>query len=311
MVVGGLSRGILGIICTLIGYSVVLLFTWPALEALVAQHESRAGVQHNIGVYNCTWAAASAFAYFTGGKLYDMWGRGAVFWLPAAMFAGQFLMVQWLAREAARAPAPRIEADDSRGPRPDPAALRQRVSPRGFLILAWLANPFSFMAVDTIYPVIPSLARKLELSPTQAGVFCSIWMFGRLAAFVACWRWTHWQYRFRWLLGSYLALVGGFMLMVLSGSLWLVVAAQVFFGLATGLIYYSSLFYSMDVGDTKGEHGGLHEAALGAGIFAGPAVGAASLQFVPSVPNIGVLAVSGLLLAGLAALLGIWNAQRK
>ena len=71
-------------------------------------------------------------------------------------------------------------------------------------------------------------------------------------------------------------------------------------------MYHSSLFYSMDVGDTKGEHGGLHEAAIGLGNFAGPAVGAASLYFLPHYANAGALAVSGLLTLGLAALTGIW-----
>src|SRR5215831_17571479 len=93
--------------------------------------------------------------------------------------------------------------------------------------------------------------------------------------------------------------------MLLAGELWLVVLAQVFFGFATGLIYYSSLFYSMDVGgETQGEHGGLHEAAIGAGVFAGPAVGAAALQFIPGSANAGVMAVSALLLCGLGGLIG-------
>jgi hypothetical protein len=75
------------------------------------------------------------------------------------------------------------------------------------------------------------------------------------------------------------------------------------------VIYYSSLFYSMDVGETKGEHGGLHEAAIGAGIFAGPAVGAASLQFLNGYPNAGAYAVSGLLVCGLGGL--VWLRARR
>jgi MFS family permease len=85
------------------------------------------------------------------------------------------------------------------------------------------------------------------------------------------------------------------------------VLAQLVFGVAAGLIYYSSLFYSMDLGDTKGEHGGIHEAAIGVGNFAGPAVGAAALYFLPEYANSGVLAVSGLLLLGLGGLLTIWR----
>src|SRR5262245_990263 len=41
-------------VMTLVGvYSVILLFTWPALEALVSERETQAGTQRMIGVYNC------------------------------------------------------------------------------------------------------------------------------------------------------------------------------------------------------------------------------------------------------------------
>lgn len=64
----------------------------------------------------------------------------------------------------------------------------------------------------------------------------------------------------------------------------------------------------MDIGDTKGEHGGFHEAAIGVGIFGGPAVGAASLLGFPHLPNMNAWTVSALLLAGLVWL-GILRAR--
>jgi predicted MFS family arabinose efflux permease len=101
-------------------------------------------------------------------------------------------------------------------------------------------------------------------------------------------------------------LIGSFMLLLLANELWLVVLAQIFFGFAAGLIYYSSLFYSMDVGgETQGEHGGLHEAAIGIGICVGPAVGAAALQWFPAHSSNGVFAVSILLLCGLGGLIAL------
>jgi hypothetical protein len=93
----------------------------------------------------------------------------------------------------------------------------------------------------------------------------------------------------------------------MAPNLVVLVLAQLVFGVVVGLIYYSSLFYSMDLGDTKGEHGGIHEAAIGLGNFAGPAVGAASLHYLPAYNNSGTLAVSGLLLLGLGGLLTIWR----
>src|SRR6185503_259009 len=118
----------------------------------------------------------------------------------------------------------------------------------------------------------------------------------------ALWRWHGWHYHFYWLAVAYAAMVLSFVALLLAPNLGVIVVAQVIFGLAVGLIYYSSLFYSMDVGHTKGEHGGFHEALIGAGLFGGPAIGAAALQFLPATPNAGVWAVGGVLGIGGVAL---------
>jgi len=73
-------------------------------------------------------------------------------------------------------------------------------------------------------------------------------------------------------------------------------------GWTFGLIYYSSLFYSMDVGETKGEHAGIHEAVIGAGNCCGPAIAAAALLLFPAHPSSGTLAVCLLLICGLGGL---------
>ena len=99
------------------------------------------------------------------------------------------------------------------------------------------------------------------------------------------------------------------MAILLAHELWIVIVAQVFFGFATGLIYYSSLFYSMDVGEASSEHSGWHEAFIGMGIFAGPAVGALALQLAPENPNAGTWAVTALLVCGLVGL--VWLRLRR
>jgi predicted MFS family arabinose efflux permease len=305
---GGLTNSVLSILFVVAAYTIVLLFTWPALEALVSENESQAGVQHMVGIYNCTWATAAAVAYFTGGPLYDWLGRGAIFWIPGGIFLLQFLVVLWVSRQLPKIPVPHTLRPPEVHP-PEPAAFRQPVSPETFLKMAWLANPFAYVAINTVFAVMPGIAARLGLSPTQVGLFCSVWLFARLAVFVLLWRWTGWHYRFRWLLAAFLMLIGGFLLLSLAPKLWTIVLAQLFFGFATGLIYYSSLFYSMDVGKATAEHGGLHEAAIGIGIFAGPAVGAAALQFLPEKQGVGIVAVGVLLFCGLLAL--IWLRLKK
>lgn len=285
-------------------------FTWPALEALVSEGETPAGIQRMVGIYNVTWAGTGALAYFSGGAMLDKWGLQSLFFIPIAIQLGQLGLVLWLEKQAHRAALPAPVADPTSNP--DEGLHRPPIAKaRTFLRMAWLANPFAYIAINTLVAVIPGVAKKLELSTMLAGFYCSIWCFSRLAAFFALWFWTRWHYRFRWLLSAYLVLIAGFVTVALTPNLVLLVIAQLFFGAAIGLIYYSSLFYSMDVGETKGEHGGFHEAAIGFGNFAGPAVGATSLYFLPNVAHSGVLAVSGLLLLGFGALLAIWRKQKS
>ncbi len=303
MVIAGSLYSIPGILCALVGYTITLLFTWPALEALVSENETQTGVQHYVGIYNCTWASAAALAYFSGGKLYDALGHAAVFWVPAGIFALQFFVVLALTRIAAKT-AVATRAEPVKPPHPEETAFHQKVPPQAFLKMAWLANPFAYVALNTVTAVMPGIAHKLELSPTQTGLFCSVWLFSRFGTFALLWQWKRWHYKFRWLVAAFVMLIAGFMAVLLGSQLWLVVLAQVFLGFGAGLIYYSSLFYSMDVGgETQGEHGGLHEAAIGAGICAGPALGAATLQFLPVHSNNGVFAVGFLLLIGLGGLI--------
>ena len=102
---------------------------------------------------------------------------------------------------------------------------------------------------------------------------------------------------------AFALLIVSFAAILVAPNLAVVLIAQIFFGVAIGLIYYSSLFYALDASDTKSEHGGIHEAAIGAGNCLCPAIGAAALWLAPDSASIGAWAVSGLLTAGLGGLL--------
>ena len=281
-----------------------MCFTWPTLEALVSEGETRVGVQRMVGIYNMMWAGTAAVAYFSGGAMLEKFGPKSLFYVPVAIQTTQLGLTLWLESQARRAAPTALTRSSSTIPEshPHPAARTKM-----FLRLAWLANPFAYVAINTLIAVMPGVAKRLDLSTMAAGFCCSVWCFARLGSFFVLWRWNGWHYRFRWLLTAYVMLIITFTAVLMAPNLVMIVLAQIIFGSVAGLIYYSSLFYSMDLGDTKGEHGGIHEAAIGLGNFAGPAVGAASLYFIPQYANTGALAVSALLLLGLGGLLAIWH----
>jgi predicted MFS family arabinose efflux permease len=143
------------------------------------------------------------------------------------------------------------------------------------------------------------LPKYQHLNPTQAGLFCSIWFFVRLCTFIVLWKWNGWHYRFFWLFKAFILLIAGFLILLISNNLFILLFAQIIFGWAVGLIYYSSLYYAMHVGEAAASHGGLHEAAIGAGIFLGPAIGSSTLFLFPQYPNIAIYAIAALLLVAL------------
>ncbi len=274
---------------------------WPALEALVTDGCVGNGRARIVGIYSVVWATCSALSYFFGGALFDRLGSLSIYWLPPFFHVVQLIIVwraarNWRAAEQGTTEEPLTGAPDPREGQP---------SPRVFQKLAWIANPFACVAAFTLLALIPALSARLGLSVTEAGAFGSIWFFARLTAFAALWKWQGWHYRFGWLLAAYLLLMAGFFVTLTSGSLMWLAAGQIVFGLAVGMLYYSSLFYSMDVGESRAEQGGIHEAMMGAGNLIGPGVGALGLTVAPQFPNAGVWTVSGLLSVGLALLLAI------
>ena len=309
LTLGLVIPGVTGVLIALVAWTVPLCLIWPALETLATEGEDFAGTARAVGIYNVVWSAANAVAFCMGGWMWETFGERGLYGIPLALMLAQLAFTLWLQHHAKHQPATTPKSRAVEPHHPEAAAFRSKVPPRRFLQMAWLANPFGYVAISTVSAVIPHLAERFHLTPTQSGLFCSLWFYARLASFIMLWQWTGWHYRFRWLVMAFVALLASFATLLLARELWLVVVAQLALGLSVGLLYYSSLFYSMDAGDAKGEHGGLHEAAIGAGICGGPLIGATALSFAPSSANVGVYAVTALLLAGFGSL--IWLRLRK
>src|SRR6266550_6177393 len=227
LMVGGQLDSPGGHVAVMLVAVIGMCFTWPTLEALVSEDETPAGLQHMIGIYNIVWAGTGALAYFIGGAMLDTLGLKSLFYVPAAVFALQLGFTMWLELEAKK-PSPSRRAagfpltrpsdtlSPSDGERDGVRGLLTELNPRpmtrakAYLRMAWLTNPFAYIAINTLIAVMPGVAQRLGLSTTLAGFCCSIWCFGRLGAFFGLWFWSGWHYRFRWLLASYLALVATF-----------------------------------------------------------------------------------------------------
>jgi MFS family permease len=303
----GYTNGLMYTQCLLlVAWGIGTSFTWPTLQALLSR-EAPGELPRAVGIYNLLWAVGGAIAQFTGGALLDHFGGEALFWLPVGMNLVQMVITRRLHRLSDTAktvqpanPAPVQTAATI------PDAPRSTAKANAFLRLALAANPFCYIAIYGLVPITPQLSERLGLTTTKsggsqltyAGIVFSVWLWSRLAAFYWFSHWSGWHYRFRWLVAAYLAMIASFVAMLLSPNLPILIAAQLIFGLAVGLIYSSSLYYSMDVGASKSKRGGIHEAVIGFGIGAGPAIGYGALRGFPTQPSAIAWSIGGALAAG-------------
>ncbi len=215
-----------GHILAAIVVSIGMCATWPTLEALVSESTTPDGVPRVVGIYNITWAVANAVAFFIGGTLIEQFGFKVIFFAPIGIVLVQLLLTFWM-EACAKENSPIAESKNFFAPALDP----NRPSPakaKIFLRMAWLANPFAYIAINTLIAVVPGIAAKFHLSPMLAGFVCSLWCFVRLGTFILLWRWTDWHYRFRWLGGAFALLILSFAAILLSPNLAVLIGAQIF-----------------------------------------------------------------------------------
>jgi MFS family permease len=294
-----------GALWAVLGFVIVanigMCFTWPSLESLMSEGETRERLRSLVGIYNFTWAAASGLAYATSGAMQTSFGPRSMFFAPVVLLSLEMIFSLWLEKQVNNQPPAPCNASSLQTP---PAAEHRHspVPPATFLKMAWIANPMAYLAINTIIATVPTLVLHFQLTETLAVVVCSVWLFTRAGAFLLLWFWSGWHYRFRFLAGAFAAMIVSFGAMLLAANLWMLVISQAVLGFSFALMYYSALFYSMDVGETKGEHSGIHEAVIGVGNCSGPGIAAAALVLFPAHPAGGTLAVCLLLVCALAAL---------
>ena len=137
---------------------------------------------------------------------------------------------------------------------------------RGFLL------PLTLWILAAILPIIFS---RLSVSVSLASPLSSVIDVMRAAMFLICQFWTGWHGRKSPLVLVMAGMPAGFILAMYGGSLPLILAGEIIFGLSAGMCYYASLYYAMVIKNASVEAGGAHEGVIGMGFAVGPMLAAA------------------------------------
>lgn len=247
-------------------YSSASALSWPGLESAIVHAPGRWSTPRRLAAYNMVWSLTGALGFFASGALFS-WHANAVLFVPSLLHLTQ---VAWLlVRRSAAAPVP------AAAPPPATAAAAAVRNKTRFMYAAWLGNTLGYFVVTGFSALAPHVGERLSLSPRLTiWLVCSM-LFARAAAFVGFGWWEGWHYRWRWFVTALVLLPATLAVSFFSPSVGAVLAGQVVMGVALGLVYSASLYYSLDVGHGSGDHGGIHESMIGVGILAGPLAGVA------------------------------------
>lgn len=270
-------------------FTTSMSLTWPSLEATVVLYPGPLSTPDRLGIYNVVWACIGTLSFFSAGALFRI--------APDAILAAALLahVVQ-----AARLLIPRGAATPFTGEREVHRGDHvPHVTKRRFKQLGWLGNGTGYILQGGLMTLAPSVGERLGLPPAAAIWMICTFFAARAVSFALLWRSPGWHYRLPWMLAALVAAPTALAIIFFASSLALLLPALVVFGASIGLSYYSSIYYSLDYGDEKGEHGGWHESIIGLGGLLGPLAGAGGLALLNHVhgASIGVVSVTVLITA--------------
>ncbi len=293
-------------VLTFVGFAFFSALVWPGIEVALVEGQPLGRMAHRISYYNLTWSIGSALSFLLATPLMAWLGLKALLLLPAILYLINLLLLRWLFPAHISPDTDVAETSDELTEEARLEEERKRLSPeerRGFRILGWIANPFGVVAINVFLSSSPAIQTRLHIPFAEASMWCSVWLFFRTLSFEWVRRWTWWHYRWGFLVGVFFVMMVSFGATTLAPNLAALVVAQSLFGLCLGLLYQSSLFYSLADSEAAGEHGGVHECVIGLGNMSGNLVlYFSSLWFAQSV-QLPIFCVLGVMAIGWGTLL--------
>ncbi len=300
------SSGLPAVLFSFGMFSFAQVIVWPGIESGLMEGENQSTVQHFVSLFNLTWSLGTAFAFLLATPLMSRFGLNVVFTLPAIFYLINIALSEMGRRKSLSAAEPNQQLSSIPLEAAVPEKEAAELTPKersAFRWMGWLANPFAYVAIQVIVTFNPHLQEKLGLSFGAASVWCSLWFYVRTLTFEILRRWTWWHYRWKFLCLAFVSAILSFGAIVLAPNLVVLLFAQLVFGMCVGLMYQSSLYYSMAGSEAQGEHGGSHESFIGIGIMSGPLLVYIGSQIFPGSGPAAVAIVTILMAAGLIGLI--------
>jgi len=231
---------------------------WPLVEAELAAEADPHTLRQRLGRFNISWSLGDCLGALVAGVTLAL--------APQLPFL--LCVVTGIALSLLTARLGLSTAGDGARARQQRAAENHQLPANHstFWKLGLTANLFAAGFVSIVRRLFPDLAvEALHYSGLQWGFLVMVVGLTRTAVFAVMERHHGWLYRpKRFFLVQALFPVS-FLLIVLAQGYWVFLFAFALMGAATGVLYFSSIYYSVHGAASQAHRAGLHEASWGLG----------------------------------------------
>ena len=258
---------------------------WPSLEARITDGAAGREMTRRLGLFGISFCLGLLVGHPLCGFLSDQWLRAPLY--AAAGLCLVLFVFLWITFRSDGAydghrPAARREAG------PAAAAGGNRGLARAFVLSAWIANALSYAVAAVLRGIFPRFATLplaqggLAFSGFETGSIVAGSNVGMLLMFLVFGKYHFWHYRFRYLVfAQALALLGCLAFSTCSGA-GALFAGSLLFGFGSGIVYISSIYYSLEGEGDRAGQSGLHEGILCFGYAGGMITTAVVTRFLAS-----------------------------
>ena len=247
---------------------------WPPYEAWIAELNDGRPLEKRVRMFNLAWATGVMIGYGISGYIYEL-----SYMIPF-YFAGigSFIAVTVVTFQPK--PVKQSVHVEEQSQTENNGSDVQACLTKKFLYISWTAIFFTWITLGVLRYIFPKLISELQMKPSVFGLLMLAWAGTQVVMYFILGATKRWHYKFSVLLILQLLGCIGFVIIYLTNLpiLWLL--ALILFGLQTGMIYFSSIYYSLHGHTDKGNKSGWHECILSSGGFIGPFIGGVLANYI-------------------------------
>lgn len=246
---------------------------WPAFEVWLTRMETNSPLLKKVSFFNVSWCLGSGIGPLIAGKLFEIHSH-----LPL-YFAGLLALIITIliGQKLYRGRQGNYLKNSKKGTEVNEnfsSSSSRRKAPL-YLYIGWIANFANYFCIGILRYLFPKLSVEIGIKPSLIGVLLFTVAFFQLATFYLLGQTERWHYKGIPLVIFQLFIVIGLIVTFFSNSVISFLLAFMFIGVGGGMVYFSSIFYSLDSIEGTGQKSGIHEAVLGIGLLLGPLTGGA------------------------------------